>query len=49
FAKLIAPIVKYLRETESRVAFSDWYDTVTGKYEHFIARSVQGGLFIGLM
>ncbi len=49
FAKLIAPIVKYLRETESRVAFSDWYDTVTGKYEHFIARSVQGGLFMPLI
>ena len=42
---LLQPIAAYLRETASRVAFSDWYDTKTGRYEHFIARSVQGGLF----
>jgi len=46
FRAIIAPIVTYLKETESRVPFSDWYDTVTGKYEHFIARSVQGGLYM---
>ncbi len=49
FNKLIEPLVAYLRETPSRVAFSDWYDTVTGKYEHFIARSVQGGLFMPML
>ena len=27
---LIAPIAKELRETTSRVPFSDWYDTKTG-------------------
>ena len=49
FPAFIKPIVHYLRSTESRVAFSDWYDTVTGRYEHFIARSVQGGLFMPLL
>ena len=47
--KFIQPIVHYLRNTDTRVAFSDWYDTVTGRYEHFIARSVQGGLFMPLL
>ena len=46
FRALIAPLAKYLRETPSRVAFSDWYDTKTGATVHFIARSVQGGLFM---
>ncbi|MBQ3223514.1 MAG: DUF4965 domain-containing protein [Clostridia bacterium] len=46
FRAIIAPIVHYLRNTETRVPFSDWYDTVTGRYEHFIARSVQGGLYM---
>ena len=49
FQKLIAPVVKYLRESQSRVAFSDWYDTETGLYEAFIGRSVQGGLFMPLL
>ncbi len=44
-AELLAPIARTLRETTSRVPFSDWYDTRTGCYEHFIARSVQGGVF----
>ena len=46
FAK---PLVKYLKETSTRVPFSDWYDTVTGKYICFIARSVQGGIFMPLL
>ena len=49
FVRMIAPLAKYLEETSSRVPFSDWYDTVTGKYEHFIARSVQGGVFMPLL
>ena len=32
FCRFIAPVAAYLRETPSRVPFSDWYDTVTGKY-----------------
>ena len=49
FSKFTAPIAKYLRESGSRVPFSDYYDTETGLYERFIARSVQGGLFMPLL
>ncbi len=31
------------------VPFSDWYDTRTGDYVEFIARSVQGGLFMPML
>ena len=44
--KLIYPVADYLENTKSRVPFGDWYDTVTGKYEHFIGRSVQGGIYM---
>lgn len=44
-----APIARYLRKSPSRIAFGDWYDTKTGTYQHFIARSVQGGLFMPLL
>lgn len=47
--KLLAPVAKYLEETESRVAFSDWYDTESGLYCYFIGRSVQGGIFMPLL
>ncbi|NLF85895.1 MAG: DUF4965 domain-containing protein [Lentisphaerae bacterium] len=46
---LLAPLAKMLRESASRVAFSDWYDTKTGCYRAFIARSVQGGVFAPLL
>lgn len=49
FARFIAPLAAYLRESPSRVAFSDWYDTDTGEYVHFIARSVQGGLYMPML
>ena len=49
FCRFIAPVAAYLRETPSRVPFSDWYDTVTGQYEHFIARAVQGGLYMPML
>jgi hypothetical protein len=42
---LIAPLARYLKETSTRVPFSDLYDTKTGDYIAFIARSVQGGIF----
>ncbi len=48
-AALLAPIARTLRETLSRVPFSDWYDTKTGRYVHFIARSVQGGIFAPML
>ena len=46
---LLAPIARTIRETESRVPFSDWYNTKTGHYVHFIARSVQGGVFAPML
>lgn len=46
---LLAPLGHYLRNTNTRVAFSDWYDTVSGDYVEFIARSVQGGLYMPLL
>lgn len=49
FPAFIKPIVHYLRTTSTRVPFSDWYDTVSGRYQEFIARSVQGGLFMPLL
>lgn len=47
--EMIAPVAGYLRNTESRVPFSDWYETKTGKYCNFIARSVQGGIFMPML
>ena len=46
---LLSPIARMLRETTSRVPFSDWYDTKTGRYQAFIARSVQGGIYAPLL
>lgn len=46
---LIDPIAVYLQETTTRVPFSDWYETVKGTYCQFIARSVQGGLYMPLL
>ena len=48
--KIIAPIARYLEEVkEYRIPFGDWYETETGEYHHFIARSVQGGIFMPMM
>ncbi len=46
---LLAPIVKYLKESGSRVPFSDWYDTKSGLYHSFINRTVQGGMFMPML
>lgn len=48
-AALIDPVADYLKETKSRVPFSDWYETVSGEYCHFIARSVQGGIYMPIL
>lgn len=44
-----APIARYMAETSTRVPFGDWYDTKTGRIEHFMGRSVQGGIFMPLL
>lgn len=46
---LIAPVASYLEKTVSRYPFSDWYDTKSGKYCHFKARSVQGGIYMPIL
>ena len=45
----MAPVLKYLHETPTRVPFSDFYDTETGASEWFIARTVQGGTFMPVL
>lgn len=47
--RFCAPVARYLRETPSRVPFSDWYETEDGRSVSFIARSVQGGIFMPLL
>lgn len=49
FLKFVAPVYKYINETESRVPLSDWHDTKTGLYEHFICRSVIGGYWMKVL
>lgn len=49
FRRLIAPLAHYLRHTSTRVPFSDWYNTKTGRYVAFIDRSVQGGMYMPLL
>ena len=44
--QLINPVANYLENTSTRVPFSDWYHADTGTYCFFIARSVQGGIFM---
>lgn len=47
--RFCAPVARYLRNTPTRVPFSDWYETTDGKFVDFIARSVQGGVFMPLL
>ena len=47
--KLVAPVAEFLRKTPTRVPFSDWYETVSGRQCGFQNRTVQGGLFILLL
>jgi hypothetical protein len=46
FDAFLAPIVKWISESPSRVPLTDWYDTKTGKQVGFQARSVVGGVYI---
>lgn len=47
--KLIQPIADYLENTDDRIPFGDWYDTESGVHYYFIARSVQGGIFMPML
>lgn len=47
--KLIGYLGKYLKESPTRVPFSDWYRTDEGGFIHFRARTVQGGCFMLLL
>ena len=46
---LAGRLCHFLIDSPSRIPFSDWYDTKTGRYVSFIARSVQGGIFMPLL
>lgn len=47
--ELIGPIAGYLEHTKERIPFGDWYDTESGVHYHFVARSVQGGIFMPML
>jgi len=47
--ELLRGINKYLRESEDRLPFGDWYETKTAKLIGFRNRTVQGGCFILLL
>ncbi|GAB4465260.1 MAG: hypothetical protein OHK0029_35770 [Armatimonadaceae bacterium] len=49
FDAVVAPLVKWMNETPTRVPLTDWYDTVSGKMVGFQARSVVGGVYIPLL
>ena len=43
FLQFLEPLYRYVNTTTSRVPLSDWYDTKTGRWVSFRARSVIGG------
>ncbi len=49
FTDFVARIIRYANETPNRVPLSDLYFTDTGRKIGFQARSVLGGLFVGLL
>jgi hypothetical protein len=49
FETMIKPIWDFVNESESRVPFTDWYDTITGKQIGFQHRSVIGGIFMRML
>ena len=49
FLRFVSPLYKYINETPSRVAISDWHDTKTARYQAFIARSVIGGYWMKVL
>ena len=49
FDAFVAPLVKWMNETPSRVPLTDWYETKSGRQVGFQARSVVGGLYLPLL
>jgi len=49
FQAFVAPLYKYINETQSRVPISDWHDTKTGNMVGFKARSVIGGYWMKVL
>lgn len=49
FSALINPVWDYINETQTRVPISDWYDTKTGLWQSFRARSVIGGFWMKVL
>lgn len=49
FDTLVNPMLKYAKETSSRVPISDWHETNNGKMVGFQARSVVGGYFMKML
>lgn len=47
--KIIGPVAHYLQNTPTRVAFSDWYDTLDGHQMNFKNRSVVGAMFMPML
>ena len=49
FLEFVDPLWDYVNETRTRVPLSDWYDTKTGDYVHFMMRSVIGGFWMRVL
>ncbi len=49
FRALVAPLATWANESPTRVPLTDWYWVTDGKMAGFQARSVVGGVFIGLL
>lgn len=47
--EMLEGLAGYLKESEDRLPFGDWYDTKTGRLIGFRNRTVQGGCFLLLM
>lgn len=49
FDALMAPVYRFVNETEPRVPMTDWYFSSDAKRRGFTARSVVGGVFIKML